>query len=81
MPAKLPFTLGPHLPFKGQAVGLSGCLATILAVRLGELFPEVRSRFAHLERWRVAAIFFVSIVLIGLGGWKLLDDPSLISSK
>lgn len=78
LPATLPFTLGPELPFKAELICISICLAIMVCMRALPMFPDRARRVATIERWIALGLLLVSMIAVALGGLRVTNDPRLI---
>ncbi len=77
LPAKLPFRLGPYLPFEVQVLLLAGCAGAILVFRALALGRP--DWLICIGRWVAWCVLAVTLFAIATGGMKILGDPRLVA--
>lgn len=78
LPAQLPMTFGPVLPFRSEIVLLGACIVAAAALLLAELFCSGSSRYRRLVRWGALVLFIASTAGIASAGLKILRHPQLL---
>lgn len=78
LPLKLPFEVGPSLPFKLQIAMLAGLATVSLVFQTLNLFFHGSAKFRKILAAAVALLLASSLLVIGLGGAKLFNTPAYL---